>query len=111
MTPHAGRCEGDTVVRRATPEEGGYRLLTTDCSVLGLTCGLDESDELTCIEAPEPSPLSCVGHCGDPVRDPVSGDVCFCDDDCVEWNDCCDDKAEVCPVAQAEEPEPVPPTR
>jgi len=115
MIPLDGTCEGDVVVRCATPEEGGYRPLSTDCSVLGLTCGLDEAGELGCVEPappPEPVELSCVGNCGSGVFDPVSGASCFCDDVCEQYGDCCADKLEVCPAAPAPEPdpEPVPPS-
>jgi hypothetical protein len=50
--PRAGACDGTTVVRCATPEEGGYRPLRTDCGDLGLICGLDEAGELGCIDDP-----------------------------------------------------------
>jgi hypothetical protein len=50
--PRDGVCEGTEVVRCATPEEGGYRPLRTDCGELGLICGVDEAGELGCVEDP-----------------------------------------------------------
>jgi hypothetical protein len=50
--PRDGLCEGTEVVRCATPEEGGYRPLRTDCGELGLMCGIDEAGELGCVEDP-----------------------------------------------------------
>ncbi len=53
MIPRAGTClDATTVQRCATPEEGGYRELRTDCDVLGLICGIDPAGELGCIEDP-----------------------------------------------------------
>jgi hypothetical protein len=50
--PRAGTCDGTSVVRCATPEEGGYRPLSTDCGELGLICGVDDAGELGCVDDP-----------------------------------------------------------
>jgi hypothetical protein len=50
--PRAGTCDGTSVVRCATPEEGGYRPLATDCGELGLICGIDDAGELGCVDDP-----------------------------------------------------------
>jgi hypothetical protein len=50
--PREGTCDGTTVVRCATPEEGGYRPLRTDCAELGLICGIDDAGELGCVDDP-----------------------------------------------------------
>jgi hypothetical protein len=52
LIPREGTCDGDTVVRCATPEEGGYRELRTDCSELGLMCAIDADGELGCGDDP-----------------------------------------------------------
>lgn len=106
LIPTAGQCLGDTVSRCATPDEGGYRPLTTDCSQLGLTCGVDETGALGCVEPPPP--LSCEGLCGGFDSNP-DGTACYCDATCTELGDCCADFAEACPAPEpAPEPEPAP---
>lgn len=40
-------------------------------------------------------PGSCAGACG------ASADGCFCDEVCQQFNDCCPDKAQVCPASPA----------
>lgn len=48
------------------------------------------------VPVPEPKPPtgpSCAGHCN-PGGSPDG--VCFCDSDCVQYGDCCDDQASVC---------------
>jgi hypothetical protein len=52
MIPAEGMCVGDTAVRCATPDEGGYRPLETDCSLIGFVCGQDEAGELGCTPDP-----------------------------------------------------------
>ena len=42
------------------------------------------------------SHLSCEGHCGAEVQDPSSDDVCYCDDECQNSGDCCDDRTDIC---------------
>jgi hypothetical protein len=44
-------------------------------------------------EAPEPEPeqSSCAGHCGE--KSPAG---CWCDDQCGKYDDCCEDKQDVC---------------
>jgi hypothetical protein len=101
LIPEAGKCEGDTVIRCATPDEGGYRPLATDCADLGLTCGYDEAGELGCVEESIPVELSCEGNCGGAAQDPVTGAFCFCDDLCTDFGDCCGDYAEVCEAEPA----------
>jgi len=96
MIPLAGKCDGDTVIRCATPEEGGYRPLSTDCGELGLTCGVDEAGELGCVDPSEVHVLSCAGHCGEQVSDPASGAFCYCDSACTAYGDCCTDYASTC---------------
>lgn len=41
---------------------------------------------------PPPPSESCVGHCGGQAP----GGTCWCNDLCVQYNDCCADKAEAC---------------
>lgn len=96
MIPASGKCDGDTVIRCATPDEGGYRPLSTDCSDLGLTCGLDEAGELGCVEEGAPVVLSCEGSCGGIVESPVDGSFCYCDTACTSFGDCCSDYVDVC---------------
>ena len=65
MIPMDGLCGGDVAVRCATLAEGGFRPLTTDCSLFGLTCGQDSAGELACVVESGPSSgLSCEGNCG-----------------------------------------------
>lgn len=104
MIPEQGKCEGDTVIRCATPAEGGYRPLSTDCSDLGLTCGFDETGEIACVEEGATFELSCAGSCGGMVVSPVDGSACYCDALCTDFGDCCGDYAEVC---AAEPPAPL----
>jgi hypothetical protein len=53
MIPREGTCDGlNVAVRCAPPEEGGYHPVTTDCSELGLICGVDELGEIGCTEDP-----------------------------------------------------------
>jgi hypothetical protein len=47
--PAEGMCEGDTVVRCTNEDEGSRRVVETDCSILGMTCGAD-GEELTCVD-------------------------------------------------------------
>ena len=85
MIPREGTCADlTTAVRCATPAEGGYRELRTDCSALGLICGTDETGALGCVEDPcdgVPTEGICEGdvavRCTSPAegpRRPVSTD-------------------------------------
>lgn len=99
MLPESGKCDGDTVVRCATPDEGGYRPLSTDCADLGLTCGFDAAGAVACVDESAPVEMSCAGHCGGAVQNPVDGAFCHCDAYCDAWGDCCSDYTDVCPAA------------
>jgi hypothetical protein len=90
-------CEGDVAVRCSLPEEGPRRRIETDCAAIGGTCGFDEEGDLTCLGVPEPV-YSCEGNCGGAALDPDGNPVCYCDDVCTDFGDCCDDYAEFCPV-------------
>ena len=46
----AGMCEGDTVLRCTADNEGDRRVVETDCSTLGLTCGEDDAGDKTCVD-------------------------------------------------------------
>jgi hypothetical protein len=46
--PAEGVCDGDTATRCTKPEEGPRRVVSTDCSALGGTCGI-ENGEVACI--------------------------------------------------------------
>ena len=48
--PEGGSCDGTTVTRCTTPEEGPRRVVTMDCAELGMTCGLDEAGQSTCVD-------------------------------------------------------------
>jgi len=49
--PAAGTCDGDTAIRCSKPEEGPRRPLSTDCSILGQTCGSDPTTgEIACVD-------------------------------------------------------------
>ncbi len=50
MVPAEGMCDGDVATRCAGPEEGGYKVVETDCSEIGLICGQDHDRQVTCIE-------------------------------------------------------------
>ncbi|HYU16020.1 MAG TPA: trypsin-like serine protease, partial [Candidatus Acidoferrum sp.] len=53
LVPRAGTCDGLTVAIRCTnPNEGGRRIVTTDCDQLGLLCALDESGAVGCTDDP-----------------------------------------------------------
>jgi len=53
LLPREGTCEGLTVaVRCANNNEGGHRVLRTDCADLGQICGVDENGALGCIDDP-----------------------------------------------------------
>ncbi|MCG8425138.1 MAG: trypsin-like serine protease [Proteobacteria bacterium] len=53
MIPEEGTCNGlNTAVRCATPDEGGYRPLETDCSLVGLVCAKDSAGEIGCTTDP-----------------------------------------------------------
>ena len=41
LLPRSGVCDGAVAVRCATPDEGGYRELRTECAQLVLACGVD----------------------------------------------------------------------
>ncbi len=67
----------------------------TSCGHFGAdgACAWQETDAfLACLaDFDEPAPDSCQDHCGDQAE---AG--CYCDDLCVFWGDCCDDKLAVC---------------
>lgn len=90
--PAEGTCEGDVAVRCSLPGEGPRRVVQTDCSLIGGTCGLDEAGEVSCVGV---STASCEGNCGGAAEGP-DGSACFCDESCVEFGDCCDDYAQWC---------------
>lgn len=52
LVPVEGACDGSIVSRCIPPEEGGYQVAQTDCSLLGLVCGLDDAGEIGCIPDP-----------------------------------------------------------
>ena len=91
--PAEGMCVGDVAVRCSLPEEGPRRVIETDCALLGGSCGSDESGDLTCVGLPEPV-LSCEGNCGGVAE--VGDEVCFCDDVCMDYGDCCADYLDFC---------------
>lgn len=87
-----GICEGDVAVRCSLPGEGPRRILETDCTLLGGTCGFDEAGDVACLGVTGPS---CVGNCGGASMGP-DGSYCFCDDVCQSLGDCCADYLLVC---------------
>ncbi|HEY2517947.1 MAG TPA: trypsin-like serine protease [Polyangiaceae bacterium] len=53
LIPKAGACADlVTAARCIPPEEGGYRMTTTDCSMLGQICGLDDTGTPGCVDDP-----------------------------------------------------------
>jgi len=90
--PAEGMCEGDVAIRCSGPDEGNRRLLETDCSLIGGTCGFDEVGEVACIGA---TSGSCQGNCGG-VGEGPDGSYCFCDSVCQDYGDCCADYVFVC---------------
>jgi agmatine deiminase len=61
-----------------------------DCAAIG---GTYQGDGVSCgdVQCPLPPGQSCSGHCG---QQAPSG--CWCDELCCSYNDCCDDKHDVC---------------
>lgn len=45
----AGKCQGNTALRCTARNEGKRRLSVTDCSLLGLTCGIEEG-QAACVD-------------------------------------------------------------
>jgi hypothetical protein len=66
----------------------------------GASCGTCEAEETcspngVCVPA---GSLSCVGYCGSgPDADGDETPDCYCDDECFEWGDCCEDVCTACP--------------
>jgi hypothetical protein len=52
LVPRAGTCDGPVAVRCAAANEGGRRVLRTDCSQLGQACGFDASGTIACVDGP-----------------------------------------------------------
>jgi len=48
-TTTAGACDGDTVNRCTNWVEGDRRLISTDCSLLGQTCGVTATGQAVCV--------------------------------------------------------------
>jgi hypothetical protein len=48
-TSTAGSCSGDTVTRCTNWVEGDRRVISTDCSLLGQTCGVTASGQAVCV--------------------------------------------------------------
>ncbi|MCA9715239.1 MAG: hypothetical protein KC468_11215 [Myxococcales bacterium] len=57
-------------------------------------CGAPEEPEPE--PEPEPQGPTCSGHCGADTPVPDSDPACYCDDQCANYGDCCDDKVAVC---------------
>lgn len=91
--PEEGTCEGDTAVRCSGPGEGNRRVLQVDCSLLGGTCGFDDTGDVACLGV---QGGSCHGYCGgvSPGIDGVG--TCYCDAVCQSLGDCCSDYELVC---------------
>lgn len=74
LVPPEGQCSDlTTVARCAPPEEGGYKVVETDCSLLGLICGEGSDGSVQCLSDP----------CADlPEEGVCDGDVAVtCEDD------------------------------
>lgn len=88
LVPREGRClDLETVQRCATPEEGGYRELVTDCDELGLICGHDEAGQLGCVEDPcegVPAEGACQGDVAVRCTTPEEGPRRVVSLDCAE---------------------------
>jgi len=85
MIPAEGMCDGDTAIRCAPPEEGGYHPVETDCSVIGMVCGQDEAGEIGCIPDPcegIPEEGVCVGDVATRCSLPGEGPVHLVETDC-----------------------------
>jgi hypothetical protein len=53
LVPRAGECTSLTVAERcAGANEGGHRILTTDCADLGQICGTTDAGQVGCIDDP-----------------------------------------------------------
>jgi hypothetical protein len=53
LVPRAGQCLDLTTAERcANANEGGHRILTTDCGDLGQICGTTDSGQIGCIDDP-----------------------------------------------------------
>lgn len=97
LIPREGMCEGTEAVRCATPEEGGYRPLRTDCATFGMECGIDELGELGCVEPGTGGGGTCthdtctVGDALDPSCGSCEADICAVDPFCceVQWDSLC----------------------
>jgi hypothetical protein len=92
LIPKEGSCDGETVVRCALPEEGGRRELRTDCSELGLFCGLDELGDLGCIDDPcegIPAEGVCNGDVATRCSLPGEGPRRVVETDCALTGDTC----------------------
>jgi len=92
LIPREGTCDGDTVVRCATHEEGGYRELRTDCSELGLICAIDEAGELGCTDDPcegIPAEGTCDGSVAIRCSTPEEGPRRVVTTDCAELGLAC----------------------
>lgn len=47
-----GSCSGDVAIRCTAPNEGRRRISETDCSMLGQTCGIDQTGHAACVDPP-----------------------------------------------------------
>jgi hypothetical protein len=52
LVPRTGTCDGTVAIRCAAANEGGRRVLSTDCADLDQVCGLDDTGAIGCIDGP-----------------------------------------------------------
>lgn len=93
LIPRAGACDGlNVAVRCADPNEGGRRELRTDCSELGLICGIDDTGALGCIDDPcegLPEEGVCNGQIATRCSGPGEGARHVVTQDCAATGDSC----------------------
>ncbi|MCH9680080.1 MAG: trypsin-like serine protease [Deltaproteobacteria bacterium] len=92
VLPPGGSCAGDVAMTCSEPGDGPRQVVETDCAAFQTTCGLDDQGQVTCIGA-----SSCEGNCGGSSPGP-NDQICFCDQGCGAFDDCCDDYVDACVI-------------
>jgi hypothetical protein len=96
--PPEGVCDGTTAVRCSLPDEGPRRVVSTDCAILGMTCGIEDG-AVACVDDGLPD----CGHGTCEQGPPLDAEcgtceasICAVDPYCCEnwWDSICVDEAE-----------------
>jgi hypothetical protein len=104
--PAEGLCDGDVATRCTHPNEGERRVVSTDCSALGGTCGI-QNGEVACISVGCAHEVCDQGTTLTPECSTCAASICAVDPFCCEtgWDAFCVGEVqsvcnETCPGAQ-----------